>query len=690
MSENKLEKFFNPKSVAVIGASSNREKIGYGIMRNLLDAKFKGKIYPINLNDKRIANLKAYPSVAEVPGKVDLAIIVIPAQFVNATLVQCGEKGIGHIIVITAGFKEIGKEGAKLEGEMLGIAAKYGMQIVGPNCLGLEDSIHKLNASFANGMVAKGSLGFISQSGAICSAMLDWAEANGVGFSSFVSVGNKAVVSEAELLDYYKTDKNTTAVIAYLESIKEGEKFMRAAAELSAVKPLVVIKPGTSEQAQHAMQSHTGALAGADGTVQVAFAQAGITRVTNMGELFDTSKFFSRFDRLKGNRIAIITNAGGPGVIATDEIEGCGLTMASISKKGQELLRKALPAEANVHNPVDVLGDAKEDRFQLALEVLAEEKGIDGIVFILTPQKGTPFEKIAQVLVEMDKRIEKPIVASFIGGKQMEKEVKKLKLSPLPTYEDLSGAIKALGRAWQCECNRKRAKTYLSLCSASRKQEAAQLAEKLTANPDFLQALDLLKGYGIPVADSRLATSSEEAVKHAKSIGYPVAMKIFSATITHKTDVEGVKVNLASDLEVRQYFDKIKKALGKDLQGMIVQPMLGGAELILGLKRDENFGPMLMFGLGGIFAEVTKDVSFRFAPIDRTEALAMMREIKSFKTLDGYRGRPKMDVEAVAEALVGLSRLAIAHPEIKELDINPLFAREAGKGCVAVDVRMMI
>jgi acetyltransferase len=691
MPENKLEKFFSPKSVAIIGASNNREKIGYGILWNLIDGKYKGKIYPVNLKSKKILGLKSYPSVSEIDGKIDLAIIIIPAEFVNAMIEECGKKGVKNAIVISAGFKETGKEGLKLENELKETAAKYDMQIIGPNCLGLADSVNNLNASFADGMIQKGSLGFISQSGAICSAILDWANLSGVGFSRFISIGNKAVVSEAELMDYFKNDDKTTAVLAYLESIKDGEAFMKAAAELAKVKPLIIIKPGVSKASQKAMQSHTGALAGADEATKVAFSQTGTVRVGNMEELFNVAEFFSRYPNLKNNRIAIITNAGGPGVIGTDEIEECGLQLAKLSKKTQDFLKANLPNEANVHNPVDVLGDAKEDRFRIALEALVEDKNVDGIVFILTPQRGTEIEKTGKVLVEIGKKTDKPIVVSFIGGKLMEEEVKRLKKSPLATFDHLSSSIFALGKAWECEKSKRKAKEYLGSCKMSAAEnKLVDKAEKLLQNPDFMEALELLKKYKIPVAKSEVAYTSAEAVKIASAIGYPVAMKIFSKTISHKTDVEGVKINIKNDLEIKEYFDRIKKKLGDDLQGMIVQPMVSGREIILGVKRDDNFGSMLMFGLGGVYTEVVKDVAFRFAPIDKNEALQMMQEIKSFKTLTGYREFPKVDIEAIADAVVGLSNLVINHPEIQELDINPLIVQKEGEGCEAVDVRIIV
>ncbi|MDD3006389.1 MAG: acetate--CoA ligase family protein [Candidatus Pacebacteria bacterium] len=691
MSQNKLEKFFSPKSVAVIGASTDKDKIGYGILKNIIEGKYKGKIYPVNLKAKKILGLKSYPSVSDIKEKVDLAIIVIPAPFVNVALRQCGEMEIKHVVIISAGFKEVGKEGAKLEAEMQAIAREFDIAVIGPNCLGLADSINNLNASFANGMTRKGTLGFISQSGAICSAMLDWANVSGVGFSRFISFGNKVSVGEAELLEYFKDDKETTAVLAYLESFKDGEKFMKAAAELAKTKPLIIIKPGTSKASQKAMQSHTGALAGADEATRVVFSQTGATRVNDMQELFGVANFLSRYEGIKNNRIAIITNAGGPGVLASDEIESYGLQLAKLSKKTSEFLKANLPAEANIHNPVDVLGDAKADRFRIALDVLLDDKNVDGIVFILTPQRGTEIAKTAKVLTDAAKRTDKPIVASFIGGELINDTAEKLKKSPVAAYDHLSAAICALGKIWECEKNKTEAKEYLTSCHVSAiKNHSNKEVVALKQNPDFIEALKLLEEYGIDSARSEIAKNKDEAVQIAKEIGYPVAIKIFSRKISHKTEVEGVKIDICSDLEVSEYFDRIKGKLGGDFEGIIIQPMVDGREIILGVKGDENFGHLLMFGLGGIYTEVVKDVAFRFAPIDREEAMEMMQEIKSFKILTGYRQFPKMDIEALADTLVGLSNLVVNHPEIKELDINPLMVQKEGQGCKAVDVRIMI
>ncbi len=682
-----LNNFFNPRSIAVIGASSNKKKLGYGMLRNILDHGYRGKVYPVNLKYNKVQGIKAYASVLDIKQRIDLAVIVIPARAVNFVLTECGKSKIKNVIIISAGFREIGKEGNVLEQEMREIAKKYEINILGPNCLGILDSTSNLNASFAEGMVQKGSIGFISQSGAICTGMLDWANLNNVGFSRFVSMGNKAMISEIELLEFFKTDKKTKAVLAYLESIERGKEFMKVAAELAKIKPLFIIKPGTSKASCEAMKSHTGALANKEEAVKVAFSQAGIVRVNNLEELFNVAKLLSRYDSLDSDKIAIITNAGGPGVISTDEVEDNGLKMAIFKKKTLDIFKKRLPREANIHNPVDVIGDAKADRYEIAIETLLADENVGGIISILTPQKTTEIKKTANALVKFSKKSSKPVLASFIGGVSIENEVKMLNKSFLAFYNYPLQAALSLGKLWQYKKAKKDAANYLNILDADRSKPDNK-EKVLSKKMDFIGSLDILKSYKIPIVKSLLAKNPSQAIKLAEEIGYPVALKISSNKISHKTEVGGVKINVNSDLEVKKYFDQASKKLGAKLDGIIIQPMIKGAEIILGVKKDENFGHLIMFGLGGVFTEITKDISFRIAPINKNEALKMIREIKSFKILDGYRNLPKANIDSIADSLVGLSDLVSDYTEIKELDINPLIVTE--KKCFAVDVRIEI
>lgn len=684
MAEKKLENFFNPKSIAVIGASSDRGKIGHEVLKNLISSGFQGKLYPVNLKSKKILGHKSYASVSDISGEIDLAIVIIPSNFVNSVLTECGEKGIRNIIVISSGFKEIGKAGVILEKEMKVIAQKFEMQILGPNCLGIADSFSKLNASFARVMAKKGNLAFVSQSGAIISAILDWANLNEVGFSKFISLGNKAVVSEVEVLHYLKDDDSVKTIFAYLEDIQNGKDFMETASEVVLKKPLIVIKPGASESSRKAMQSHTGALSGNEKGIELALSRSGVVRVQNMQQLFSLAKFFSRYDRLMGNRIAILTNAGGLGVIATDELERNGLKLAKLGGETKKLLALNLPSGANINNPVDVLGDAKGDRYKIALEIIAKDKNIDGILVILTPQAGTEIEKTAKAISNFAKNNKKPIVVNFAGGEMIAKSFALLNKSGVANYVDFSEAIFSLGKAYEYEKNRKHAVEYLKALNSKiiKKAEIENIK-----NLSFMDSLHLINQYGIEVVPTVVAFSSEEAVAVAEREGYPLVMKIFSDTITHKTEVAGVRVGIKDRSEVRGYFEEMKKILGRDLKGMAIQPMIRGQEIILGVKKDPNFGHMIMFGLGGIYAEIIKDVSFRLTPLNREEALQMISEIKSFKILDGYRSLPKVDIEKIADALVGISNLISDYPNIEELDINPIIADE--KGYKAVDVRII-
>lgn len=686
--KNPLNNFFNPKSIAVVGASANREKLGHSILKNIIDYKYKDKLFPVNLKGEKVLELKSYRSVLDIENKIDLAIIVIPARAVNSVLERCGKAKIKNVIIVSAGFKEIGGAGIALEEKMKEIAERYNIKIIGPNCLGVLDSANNLNASFANGMIKKGSIGFISQSGAICTAMLDWANLNSVGFSKFVSLGNKSVVGEIEMLEFFKNDKKTKAVLAYIESVNQGKRFMKAAAELVKTKPLFIIKPGTSKASQKAMQSHTGALANKEDLIKIAFRQAGIIRVSNLEELFNVAKFLSRNDYLNGNKIAIVTNAGGPGVICTDEIENNGLKLASLEKKTINILKKNLPVETSINNPVDLIGDAKADRYKIATKTLLLDKNIDGVISILTPQTVTEISKTAEVLLNLSKKSKKPLLTSFIGGASIESEARKLNKSQLAFYNYPSQAVFSLSKFWQYQKSQKIASNYLKAIKEDRIIKSKK--KYLAGNLNLIESLDILKLSKIPVAESLVAINCEEAVKLANKIRYPVVMKIFSNKISHKTEVEGVKVNIKNDFEVREYYNKIYKKLGNEIGGIVIQPMVKGMELILGVKKDKNFGHLIMFGFGGIYAEIIKDVSFRLTPINKVEALKMIKETKSFEILNGCRKLPEMDINSLANSLAKLSDLISAHPEIEELDINPLMVKEKESGCLIVDARIKI
>lgn len=692
-----LEGMFNPDSIAVIGASRDVGSVGHSILMNLKKT-YRGRIYPVNPKAETIEGLKCYKSVKEIPDKVDLAIIVVPNRIVPQVLEECGQKRVKYVIVISAGFRETGTEGARLERECLGIVKEYGMRMLGPNCLGIIDTHTPMNATFAAGMARKGNIAFMSQSGALCTAILDWTLVENVGFSKFVSLGNKADLNETDFLEVFHRDDNTEVILAYLEGIKEGRRFIELAREVSKKKPIIVLKSGTSTAGLRAVSSHTGTLAGSEVAYQTAFKQYGILRARSVEEMFDWARAFSTQPRINGNRIAIVTNAGGPGILATDACEKEGLRLARFSDETVKRLREALPPAANFYNPVDVLGDARPDRYRKALEAVMEDEGVDGVLCIVTPQAMTSSEEVAEVIVEISKKYRKPILCSFMGGELMEKGVRILRENGIPNYLDPERAAKTFKAMVTFEENRRKERGNFVRFEVNREKvrRIIDAARRKGITYLGLETLDILDAYGIPVVKSRIVKNEEEAVKASRELGYPVVMKILSPQIVHKSDVGGVVVGIQSDEEAKLSYNKIIENVKRyvpdaEIKGVLVQQMVsGGVETIVGSTKDAQFDNMLMFGLGGIYVEVLKDVSFRLAPITREEAREMIDEIKSGKILKGYRGSKGYDIEAIQDVLLRVSQLITDFPEILELDINPLVVFENGKGCIAVDARLTL
>ncbi|HIC94560.1 MAG TPA: CoA-binding protein [Anaerolineae bacterium] len=694
-----LEAFFNPRSVAVIGASRSKEKLGHGVLANLIEYGYPGRIYPINPKADEILGLKCYPSVLDVPGPVDLAIVVIPARFVAAALEECGQKGVQGVIVISAGFREAGREGMKREHEIVAIAKRYGMRLVGPNCLGIIDTVCPLNASFAAGMPPKGTIAFMSQSGALCTAILDWALATGIGFSHFVSLGNKADVAEVDLLEAWEDDPHSNVILTYIEGLPEGRRFMEVARRVTRRIPVIAVKSGTTSAGSRAVSSHTGSLAGSERAYEAAFRQSGVLRAESIQHLFDYSLAFAYQPVLRGGRIAIVTNAGGPGVMATDALEREGLSLASLSRETIEFLRAHLPPAANIYNPVDVLGDALADRYALALEAVLRDENVDGVVVILTPQVMTQIEETARLVGEIAARYDKPVLGCFMGEAKVGPGIKILNEHKIPNYpfpERAVGALRAMMdyRRWlerppleveEFEVNRERVREVF-----------AQVRAEGRVTIGDAEARAILQAYGIPIPRSKLARTPEEAVEIAEEIGYPVVMKVASPDILHKTDIGGVKLNITSAADVRDAFDLLVYRATRfmpdaDIWGCLVQEMVRGAkEVIVGMNRDPQFGPLVMFGLGGIYVEALRDVSFRIAPLSRREAEEMICEIRSYELLRGVRGERPVDIAAIVDCLLRVSQLATDFPEIVELDVNPLMVKEAGGGAVAVDMRLVL
>lgn len=694
-----LDMFFDPQAVAVIGASRTPGKLGYSVLLNVIQHGYKGVIYPINPNATEILGLDCYPSVSVVPGSVDLAIILIPSEHVAKVLVECGEKGVGGAIIMSAGFREVGREGRKRERELVEIARRYAMRLIGPNCLGIIDTISSLNASFVASMPDKGTIAFISQSGALCTSVLDMALADQVGFSRFVSLGNKADANEVTFIKAWKDDPHTRVIMAYLEGIEDGEGFMRIARQVSREKPIIVIKSGTTQAGSRAVSSHTGSLAGSEAVYRAAFRQSGVMRARSVQELFDYSIAFARQPLLSIDRIGIITNAGGPGIMAADACERAGLQLASFQTATLKALREALPAAASVLNPVDLLGDAPAVHYRLALQRVLNDSNVGGVIVILTPQVMTQVEETARIVGEQSQNSAKPILGCFMGQNAVEPGVRTLNRYRVPNYPVPERAVAAMAAMMRHRRWREQPPIKLESFEVDR-DRAHRVFQRVRAEGRIalgsLEGREILEAYDIPTPKTFLARDPEEAVRFAGDIGLPVAVKIASPDILHKTDVGGVKLNVMSLADVRDAFDLMayrtnRYVPGVEVWGCLVQEMVaGGKELIVGMNRDPHFGPLMMVGLGGIYTQVLPDMAFRLAPLDRRMAREMIDEIQGHALLRGVRGEHPSDLEAVAEVLLRLSQLVTDFPDVVEFYINPLVVFEGGQGVTGIDMRLVL
>lgn len=698
-----LQKFFYPKSVAVIGASRNPESVGYAVMKNMILNGFTGVIYPVNPKARAVIGVKAYPNILAVPDQIDLAVIVVPNQMVPQVMEDCAEKGVGAVVVISAGFKETGPEGAKLEEEVASIAKRAGIRIVGPNCLGIinTDPNVRMNASFAREMPRGGNLALISQSGALCVAALEYARQYGIGFSKVISLGNKADVTETDVLDYLQNDPETKVILMYVEDISQGRRFIETARYITGEvrKPIIAIKAGRTAEGAGAASSHTGALASSDEVYEAIFTQSGVLRVDSVEELFNYAKAFASQPYPKGNGVAVISNAGGPAILATDAVVRSGLKLAPLSEETKKALRASLSSAASVKNPVDLVGDANHIRYETALRHVLADDNVDAAVIILTPQAMTTVDDVARVVAASAPKYKKPVVACFMGVSDISSAIQILEDAGIPNFnfpEDAVRALAALYRFGEWVMRpRTDIKTFVVDRSGAEKIIQRALSEGRTYLPD-VEALQVLKCYGFRIAETVVAKNVEEAIKAAEKIGYPVVMKIASPDIVHKFDVGGIELNVADKNEVKAAYERILKNVKKNapnarIWGVTVQEMVGdGVEAIFGVKRDPLFGPVVMFGLGGIYVEAYKDVSFRLAPIRELSAYHMIEEIRASQIFKGFRGGKPRDIDAMAEGLMRLSQLAVEQPAINELDINPIIVFEKGKGCKAVDARIAL
>jgi acetyltransferase len=694
-----LNAFFNPQSVAVIGASREPEKLGYAVLANLQEGGYGGNLYPVNPKADEILNLKAYPSVLDIPGPVDLAVIVIPYPLVPAVLEQCGQKEIPAAVVISAGFREAGREGLEREMELVETARKHNLRLIGPNCLGVIDTDTPLNATFAAGMPPTGPMAFMSQSGALGTAVLDMAMAGRIGFSKFVSLGNKADVSEIDLLEAWGDDPNSRVILIYVEGLPDGQKFIDIARKVTRNKPVVAIKSGVTASGSRAVSSHTGSLAGSEAAYKAAFQQAGVIRAASMEALFDYARAFAYQPLLKGDRIGIVTNAGGPGILVTDALEHAGLEIARLSPETTQALTDYLPGAASAANPVDVLGDALADRYERSVQLVLNDPNVDGLIVIVTPQAMTEIGKTAHAVGRMAQESDKPVLGCFMGEARIEAGIQVLWQYDVPNYpfpERTASALAAMS-GYRRERERPLPEPESCITCIPAVQELfKQVRAEGRVSIGDAEAWTVLESYGFTVPRSQMAETPEQAIEIAAEIGYPVVMKIASPDILHKTDVGGVRLNLRSPDDVRDSFDLMvyraeRYVPGARIWGCQVQQMVtGGREILLGMSRDPQFGPLVAFGLGGIYVEALKDVAFRVAPFSRQEADEMIHEIRSYALLEGIRGEPPADHEAMVDALIRISQLVTDFPEIVELDINPLMVFEKGRGAIAIDMRLVL
>jgi acetyltransferase len=700
-----LDPFFAPHNVAVIGATETLNSVGRTLLWNLIRNHFGGTVFPVNPKRSSVLGIKAYANMAAVPEKVDLAVIATPATTVPGIIAECADAGVGAAIILSAGFKEVGTGGADLERQVMAEARRGKMRIIGPNCLGVMRPPTGLNATFAGAMALPGSVGFISQSGALCTAILDWSLRSMVGFSAFVSIGSMLDVGWGDLIDYLGNDPHTQSILIYMESIGDARAFLSAAREVALTKPIIVLKTGRSEAAAKAAASHTGALAGSDEVLDAAFRRTGVLRVNSLTELFSMAEALSQQPRPKGPRLTILTNAGGPGVLATDALLAGGGSLAALSVDSRPALNAILPPHWSHANPIDILGDADPKRFAQSVEIAAKSPDSDGLLVILTPQAMTDPTETAEQLKPYAKLPDRPILASWMGGADVAAGEAILNRAGIPTFAYPDTAAQAFNYMWRYSYNlRGLYETPTLPASSAEGASAREQAERIVqaaraGGRTFLteyESKQVLAAYGIPTVPTRIAATAAEAVTIAEEMGYPVVLKLKSETITHKTDVGGVQLNLADAGAVRRAFEAIEaavreKAGAAHFLGVTVQPMVlqsGSYEIILGSSSDPQFGPVLLFGSGGQLVEVFKDRALALPPLNTTLARRMMEQTQIYRALQGVRGRGPVDLAALEQLIVRFSHLVVEQRWIKEVDINPLLVSE--EGIIALDARVVV
>ena len=719
MPASDLSVFFRPRGVAVIGASRDPNKLGYGVVRNLLEQGYEGPVYPVNPNAEEILGLRAYRSIGTVPDPADLAVIVVPAPHVEQALIETGERGVKGVIIITGGFREVGPEGAAREARVKQIAEQYGIRLLGPNCIGVIDTHTPLNTTFVTGSPRPGEIALVSQSGALAAAVIDWAVGSGVGFSRIVSLGNQAGVTEAEMLEAVAQDERTRAVLVYLEGVSDGRAFIEAARRASERVPVVALKVGRGQSSARAVSSHTGALAGTDAAYDAAFRRAGVLRARGLEEMLDWARALAWQPLPQGNRVAVLTNAGGPGIIALEALEEEGLRLAPLSEQTKAFLRRRVPPAASVENPVDILPGSGPATYALCLDALLDDDAVDAVVVVTAPQDWFQPVSLAEVVGEVGGSAlgrRKPVLGGIMGLTPGDDAMQVLHRRKIPNYgfpERLGSALAAMWRRKQWLDARTRDEE--AVMEADRDYETAQSVmqaaeavmafrvEHEAATPEEAgwlapdQVETLLNAYHIRTPETGLAPSADDAIALAESVGYPVVLKAAIPGVTHKTEVGAVMVNIRTPDELRGAFSAMMQRVRERMpslsviEGMYVQHMVeSGVELIVGVVRDPQFGPLVMAGLGGTHVELQRDIAFELAPLTREQANDLLDRTAAGRLLGGFRGAPPADREAVVDTILRLAQIALDWPLIAEIEINPLIVQAEGGGAVAVDARVRL
>ena len=695
-----LDPILSPRSIAVIGASRSADTIGHEIVANLLRYGFTGIVYPVNPKAAAIHSIRAFPRVSDIPDPVDLAVIVVPKQFVAEAAEECGRKGVRGLVVISAGFREMGGAGTERERQLVEIVRRYGMRMVGPNCLGVlnADPAVSMNATFAPSMPPFGRAAFVTQSGALGLSVLDYAQEYGIGIAQFVSMGNKPDVSGNDLLLHWEQDPAIGVILMYVENFGNPRRFLEIASRITRTKPIIAVKSGRSRVGARAASSHTGALAASDVAIDALLAQAGVLRAATVEELFDLAMAFSGRSLPRSRRTAVLTNSGGPGILAADALESSGMEVTEFDAGTIERLKPLFPEEASLRNPLDMIASATPKGYRAALDAILSDPGVDSALAIFVPPLGVRQADVAEAIAKVAvDHPAKPVMAVLMGRQGLPQGRAELHEAKVPAYIFPESAARSLAALCRYHDWTRRPDRQATRIPVDRERAAALLAAAEAEGRTRLSetgALELLEAYGIRTAPASLARTEEEAVRLAAASGYPVVMKIVAPTIIHKTDVGGVRVDLGNEAEVRQAFDEImtnarRAAPASGISGVLVQRMIrGGQEMIAGVSRDPSLGPLLMFGLGGVYVEALGDVVFRLVPIAPLDAADMVRGIRGMRLLQGVRGQAPADLAALEDTLLRVSQLAQDFPQIEELDINPLLARS--DGAVALDGRVLI